>query len=635
LNVANTVSGESLTWSDEVKKRAMLGCLAAVAVVTNGVQAAELGFDNLPIPIEHPFPIIPPFPVPVIPNPLSSAAFPTRTPIKHLVVIFGENRSFDHYFATYPNAQNNVGETPFRASPFTPVANNLMTPLNPEDNFRPIRNLDLLGNNPNGPHGTGASVNGANASNPFRLGPTKAWTTGNNHGYTAEQEAYDNGKLDLFPANTGEAGAIGNACNPNVAGDPGCQLINQSITMAYFDGNTVMAWWNLAQHFALNDNTFTSMFGPSTPGALNLISGQTNGFLAQIANSASGLVATSNDVADGHGNFTDIGDIDPLGDPCSSTTSAVRLDGTNIGDLLNQRNVTWGWFAGGFNLSIKNSNGTTGCARSTQLVGNPNLTEADYVPHHTPFQYYPSTSNLTHARPSSIASIGHSKIPGTNTPEPANHNYDVQDFFAALSAGNLPAVSFLKAPSFQDSHPSNSDPIDEQNFIIQVMNALQQSPEWRDTAVILTYDDSDGWYDHQMPAIVNPSKTASDQLNGSGVCDSSNGNQQNRPATPTTPLPGVAGLPVQGRCGYGTRIPFLVASPFAKVNFIDHTLLDQSSVIRFIEDNWLSGQRIPGSFDAMAGTLDNMFEFALPIGLAPKVFFAPNGTVTNQSTAAQ
>jgi phospholipase C len=129
--------------------------------------------------------------------------------------------------------------------------------------------------------------------------------------------------------------------------------------------------------------------------------------------------------------------------------------------------------------------------------------------------------------------------------------------------------------------------------------------------VVLPYDDSDGWYDHQMPPVVNPSFNAAvDTLNGPGVCNTSNGFQQGK-VTPTAPLNGAFGQPVQGRCGYGTRMPLLVVSPFAKRNHVDHTLTDQTSVLRFVEDNWLDGKRIQpgGSFDAMAGKIDNMFDF--------------------------
>jgi phospholipase C len=111
-----------------------------------------------------------------------------------------------------------------------------------------------------------------------------------------------------------------------------------------------------------------------------------------------------------------------------------------------------------------------------------------------------------------------------------------------------------------------------------------------------------------MPTIVNPSFSVADKLNNPGTCNQ--GLQQGR-TTLTTPLNGAFGYPAQGRCGYGTRVPLIVVSPFAKRNFIDHTLTDQSSILRFVEDNWLSGQRVQpgGSFDTIAGPLNNMFDF--------------------------
>jgi phospholipase C len=166
-------------------------------------------------------------------------------------------------------------------------------------------------------------------------------------------------------------------------------------------------------------------------------------------------------------------------------------------------------------------------------------------------------------------------------------------------------VSYLKAPAYQDGHPGYSDPIDEQSFIVQVVTAVQSSGFWDTTAIVLAYDDSDGWYDHQAPPIVNVSASTMDALNGASACTS--GVQQGG-AAPTTPLLGADGHPAQGRCGYGTRLPLLVVSPFAKKNYVDHTLTDQSSVLRFVEDNWLGGERIQtgGSFDTIAGTIQNM-----------------------------
>jgi hypothetical protein len=149
-------------------------------------------------------------------------------------------------------------------------------------------------------------------------------------------------------------------------------------------------------------------------------------------------------------NITLIGDADPLLDICSNPSGdQVTLAGRNIGDLLNDKGITWGSFMGGFDLSFVNANGTPGCNRETNPVppGTPAFTSVDYIPHHAWFQYYASTRNPSHARPSSVQAIGRSFIPGTNTAEPANHNYDIHDFFDALKSHNLPAVSFLKAPA--------------------------------------------------------------------------------------------------------------------------------------------------------------------------------------------
>src|ERR1700691_2897653 len=112
----------------------------------------------------------------------------TATPIQHLVVIFQENISFDHYFGTYPVATNPTGETTFTALPNTPAVNGLSGLL--------------LSNNPNL-----NSANGAGATNPFRLDHSQASTADQDHDYTPEQMAFDNGLMDLFPVNTGTAGA--------------------------------------------------------------------------------------------------------------------------------------------------------------------------------------------------------------------------------------------------------------------------------------------------------------------------------------------------------------------------------------------------------------------------------------------
>ena len=542
----------------------------------------------------------------------------TATPVKHLVVIFQENISYDHYFGTYPHAQNNPGETPFKASKRTPINNNLLTPLDVNNGFKPLVGVNLLTNNPNSnPNAplvtNNLRHNGTDAANPFRLSPSQASTADQGHNDMPEQAAYNNGQMDGFPAWVGTAG--GTATNGPLP--PPAAVATKGLTMGYYDGNTVTALWNYAQHYAMNDNSYSSQFGPSSPGALNLISGQANGFshATNVQDGSGNLLHPTHeafgDASHTPSNITMIGDADPEQDVCSNPTiDRVTMQGPNIGDLLNRRNITWGWFEGGFNLQTVNPNGSTGCARLT-LPTQPHFpfSSTDYIPHHQPFQYYASTRNATHARPSSIAAIGQTNIPNTHTPDPANHQYDSDDFFAALNSGNLASVSFLKAPAFQDGHAGYSNPIDEQAFIVKAVNAVQNSKFWKSTAIVVLYDDSDGWYDHQMPPIVNPSLNPDvDVLNAPGKCNL--GLQQGRP-TRTTPLNGAFGQPAWGRCGYGTRQPLLLISPFAKRNHIDHTLTDQASVLRFIEDNWLSGERVQpaGSFDTIAGPLDNMFDF--------------------------
>jgi phospholipase C len=562
----------------------------------------------------------------------NASRFQTKYPIKHLVVIFQENVSFDHYFATYPNAANLGDGTTFY--PFAGVysVNNLATPLDVNNGFVPLAPPNLLTANPNAnplaPLGPTVgkctpATNGTGATLPFRLAQTQAVTSDQDHQDNPEQGAYDGGLMDGFPACIGVKGP------PPLPNLP--PFNTTGLTMGYFDGNTVTALWNYAQYYALNDNHYVTQFGPSTPGALNVVSGQTNGLAAQtdVISSTGALTNTSaqawGDAAHLPSNITQIGDSDPLGDVCSGTTQQVTMGSKNIGDLLTAKNITWGAFMGGFNLAIKNANGTTGCKRSSAPNANPTAFTADYIPHHAWFQYFVSTRNENHSRPRSPSAIGTGYYAGM-VPEPANHNYDILDFYSTLKTPYLPAVSYLKAPAYQDGHAGYSNPLDEQTFLVNTINQVQQSQYWSDTAVVILWDDSDGWYDHQMPPIVNPSYNPTvDILNGTGLCNSSNGNQQNRGPTPFLPLngtfenstttpPATNPTSIWGRCGYGTRVPLLVISPFAKQNYIDHTLIDQSSVVRFIEDNWLNGERVQrgASFDTIAGPIDNMFDFTNP-----------------------
>jgi phospholipase C len=483
--------------------------------------------------------------------------------------------------------------------------------------------------------------------------------------------------MDQFPQQNNDNGA-------------GCATDGTTV-MGYFDGNTVTALWNYAQRFAMSDNSWDATYGPSTPGAINLVSGQTGGAILHTftgtAKGATGqltdtvqtttiadtfFVGPSNPVvmADLVGSASPVAlqtgtlatDEDPYLDDCGADKGGtvakgktIELTGKNIGDLLNAKGVSWGWFAGGFRTTTTPNPVTTNTANpqegvnnnefgslisgaatndgQAQNVGSPtfvpavcnaehvehpdstvsftgtaaNVLKADYNPHHTPFQYYASTRNPHHLPPSSTAMIGKT--------DQANHNYDLLDFYTALAAGNLPAVSFLKGVNRDDGHPGNeSDPLSEQRFLVQTVNLIEQSPFWDSTAIIIAWDDSDGWYDHALAPLENPSAAA-----GFDALSPANGGNCGTPKADA----------LQGRCRFGPRLPLNVISPWTKVNYVDHSLTDQTSVLRFIEDTFhtdyidgpantdpTNGMRIPAfplaperqSFDVITGSIDNMFK---------------------------
>jgi phospholipase C len=596
-------------------------------------------------------------------NPPAGGA--TATPIKHVVVIFQENVSFDHYFGTYPFAANIPGDgNPFTAAQGTPAVNGL--------------NFSLLGANPN-------------LANPQRLNSTvpDQLTCDQDHDYSDEQQAFDSGQMDQFVQSVG----TGSGTSPE--GTP-CQA---STVMDYYDGNVVTGLWNYAQHYAMSDNSFGTSFGPSAPGAINLVSGNTGGVdTGHEANSPSISTSTSPDndlTPDGHGGFSLTSDAQPYWDDCS-TRDAVALKGENIGDLLNARGISWGWFQGGFAPTTSFAAaaaapeiGHAGQSTATFIpdefkgnftgkvvpphASNQALCDAvhpvgpalggtgqwgfkdDYIAHHEPFQYYASTANPHHLPPASLSAIGtdtQSYVNGVPQFDTANHNYDTSDFDQLVSAitngqlspDALPVVSFIKAPGYQDGHAAYSDPTDEQQLLVRTINELEQSPDWSSTAVIVNYDDSDGWYDHVLSPVINQSHSVADNLTNTSLDVAGNGTSGLCTRTPGAhahahgPLPGPGPLAgEEGRCGFGPRLPMLVISPWAKTNYVDNDLSDQSSIINFVEYNWhLPG--INGSFDQVLDPLDHhegvkfdlggMFDFKASPNTAPFILNQNTGEPT-------
>jgi phospholipase C len=310
---------------------------------------------------------------------------------------------------------------------------------------------------------------------------------------------------------------VGTGSGTSGAGQP-CKATD---VMNYYDGNTVTGMWNYAQNFALNDNSYGTTFGPSAPGAINLVSGDTGG-VATMINGANTNGAT---VPDGQGAASLIGDAQGYYDDCS-TRDAVSLSGATVGDNLNAAGLSWGWFQGGFRPTTTFATATGGTQPTNTFIpdqfkgkyavapasdqglcnavhpvgaalggtggttprGTNYGNKDDYIAHHEPFQYYASTANPHHLAPASVNAIGtdtQTFVGGVPQFDTANHQYDTSDFDAlvgAISHGfvspdRLPAVSFLKAPGYEDGHPGYSDPLDEQRFVTNEINALERTPD--------------------------------------------------------------------------------------------------------------------------------------------------------------
>jgi phospholipase C len=434
-------------------------------------------------------------------------------------------------------------------------------------------------------------------------------TCDQDHDYNDEQKAFD-GNANGTAAAMDQFVAVGNSANSRCNSLPSTSSDQGAETMGYFDGNTVTGVWSLAQHFAMSDNSYGTTFGPSTPGALNLVAGQTssganalttnvvvnngNGGTCSTSSSSSTNCAAAGNYSAAHS--TVVGDPDPYGDDCANATrTQVRFPSSasngplNVGDVLSSAGITWGWFQGGFRPTAVSMGGIATCgATHKNLAGN---VIKDYNAHHEPFQYFPTTANPHHVSITTPDQIGENDSAGIN------HQYDESDFYTALQANRLPAVTFLKGANYQDGHAgmTESDPLEEQTFLADVIDAVEQSPAWPSTAVVIMYDDSDGWYDHAFHPVVNPSADSTyDFLNGdvAGAC----GVAGQGSALTAGPLGGY-----QDRCGPGPRMPLLVISPWAKQNYIDHTFTDQSSVIKFIEENWGLGGLGGGAFESLSG----------------------------------
>ncbi|MBV9324819.1 MAG: acid phosphatase [Chloroflexi bacterium] len=330
------------------------------------------------------------------------------------------------------------------------------------------------------------------------------------HRYYQEQYQIDGGKMDRFVAWSDAAGLV----------------------MSYYDA-TNMPEGKLAQQFTMMDNFFHSGFGgsflnhqfmicacaPTWPDAPRSI-------VAQLG--PDGIMTKDGQVTpDGYAVNTSYSINTPH--PANVTDTSMLVPEQTvptIGDRLNDAGVAWAWYSGGWDNAV---------------IGHP---DPLFQFHHQPFAFYANYAD--------------------DTPGRAAHLKDEGDYYMDVQTGNLPAVTFIKPLGANNEHPGYATLLNGQQHVADLVAAIQNSPYWQDTAIIITYDEHGGRWDHVAPPVID-------------------------------------------KWGPGVRVPTIVISPFARKAFVDHTQYETTSILKLIEERW--NLEPLTERDAHAGDMLTAFDF--------------------------
>jgi phospholipase C len=425
--------------------------------------------------------------------------------IEHLIVIYQENHSFDNYFGTFPGADGiaNAGRAAVQVDKKGSPYPTLPPPLADPRPGQSQREPD--------PRIPPDLPNGPFLFNTF-IPPTDQ-TAGIIHSFYREQYQIDGGKMDKFATWSDGAGMV----------------------MGYWD-LAEFPLYQLAEQYTLADHFFHAAFGGSFLNHQWLICACTPTF----PNAPDSMISRpfaddpdhlrdNNMTPDGYVVNTSYSVNSPHPSDARPETLVPNQTAPTIGDRLNDAGVTWAWYAGGWNNAV---------------AGTP---DRRFQFHHQPFAYYANFAD--------------------DTEERATHLKDEDDFLAALEDGTLPAVSFVKPIGLDNEHPSYTSIARGQEHVLQLVSAIQASPYWPTTAIIITYDENGGAWDHVAPPVVD-------------------------------------------RWGPGTRVPAVIVSPWARRGYVDHTVYNTTSILKLIETRW---QLKPlGKRDATAANLTAAFDFTQP-----------------------
>lgn len=422
--------------------------------------------------------------------------------IKHIIVIYQENWSFDSLYGEFPGANGmaNAGSTAQQVDKNGQAYAALPQPL---DNTKkpPIADNRFPASLAVGPFDEGKYV------------PADHFTGDPGSRFYQEQYQIDGGKMDKFVAWSSAAG----------------------LAMGHYDA-TNMPEGKLAQQYTLADTFFHAAFGGSFLNHFFLIAGRA----PEWQNAPASLVAQF----DASGKLVKDGVVTPdgyvvntaytvntphPGTVTDTTTLLPQQTFPTIGDKLSEKGVSWAWYSGGWDNAV---------------AGHP---DPLFQFNHQPFAYFANYADGTAAR--------------------AQHLKDEQAFLTALQTNNLPSVSFIKPIGSDNEHPGYASLVQGQQHVADLVSAVQKSPYWEDTAIIVAYDENGGFWDHVAPPVVD-------------------------------------------RFGPGTRVPAIVISPYAKKGYVDHTKYDTTSILKTIEVRWNLAPL--STRDAAATPLTNAFDFGQP-----------------------
>ncbi|WP_142683059.1 alkaline phosphatase family protein [Chitinophaga polysaccharea] len=329
------------------------------------------------------------------------------------------------------------------------------------------------------------------------------------HRYYQERSQINNGKMNLFAAHNSTAG----------------------LAMGYYK-TSLLPLYPVAKEFTLCDHFFHSAFGSSFLNHQWLIAAATPYFpdapedIRAVLEPDGKMKKDGLLTPDGYA----VNTIYSVNQPYPAGTKKENLvpNQTNptIGDRLSEKNISWAWYSGGWNDAI---------------AGKP---DEFFQYHHQPFIYYKTFADGTSAK--------------------KEHLKDEEDFLQAAKEGTLPAVSFVKPLGVQNEHPGYSSVIAGETHALKLINAVRNSPNWKDAVIILTYDENGGFWDHVAPPVID-------------------------------------------KWGPGSRIPAIIISPFAKKGYVDQTQYETVSILSFIEKRW--GLKPLNSRDGNANPLQGAFNF--------------------------